>query len=50
MAATMPEDPGEDRAGAQDGEGEGKDTVFQIVVPGGVDYESGGDEYGGEHE
>src|SRR5919199_1668379 len=46
----VPEDPGEGGTGAQDPEQEGEEAVFEVVEPGGIDDEPGGDEDGGEHE
>ena len=46
----MPQAPRKRRAGAQGREEEGEDAVFQVVEPGGVDDEPGGDGDGGEHE
>ena len=47
LIAITPENPGEGCFGAQDGEGEGEEAVFEIVVPGGVDNEPGRDGDGG---
>ncbi len=44
-----PEEPGESCAGAQDGEGQGEEAVLEVVMPGGVDDEPGGDAHGGEY-
>ena len=46
----VPEAPRENRAGAQGGEEEGEEAVLEVVEPGGVGDETGGDGDGDEHE
>jgi hypothetical protein len=50
LIAIKPKYPGESRAGAQDREQEGEGTVCEVVEPGSVHDEPGGDGDGGEHE
>ncbi len=45
-----PEEPAEGDLGAQDGEEEGEEAVTEVVEPGGVDDEDGGDREGSDYE
>ncbi len=48
LIAITPEEPGEGHFSAQNGEGECKEAVLEVVEPGGIDEESRRDGDGGE--
>ena len=50
LIAIMPENQGEGSPGAQNGEGEGEETVFEVLTPCGIYEEPHGDGDGGQRE